>query len=96
MNKTNEFKPHRVHWHDIEELACHILDLDYDEVDYSEIEEAIYEKFDCSFETFQDIVEHLIPLADSGKSPLSGEVFQGFSKDEGDGLRCWIVKSNPL
>ena len=41
---------------------------------------------------FQEIIEHLLPLADSGKSPITNEMFQGFSKDEGDGLRCWLIK----
>lgn len=92
MSEKIKFKPVRVDYLDVEELACHILNLDYDEVEYDDIEDAIYEKFDCSFDTFQEIIEHLLPLADSGKSPITNEVFQGFSKDEGDGLRCWLIK----
>lgn len=93
MSEKVEFKPKRVDWMDVEELACHILNINYDDVEHSDIDEAIYEKFECSMDTFQEIVEHLIPLADSGKSPITNELFQGFSVDEGEGVRRWIVKN---
>ena len=86
-------KPSTLDYYDIEELACYILNLDEETADYNEVEQAIYDKFECSLETFQSIVGHLLPMADSVKSGLSGEVYRGFSiplDDEGN--RMWAVK----
>jgi len=84
-------EPARVSPFDIQELAAHILNMDEDS-EYDDLEEAIYEKFDCSMETFEDIVSHLVPCASIAKSPISEVVYRGFSKPIGNGASCWMVK----
>lgn len=74
---------------DIEQLACFILEIDEDS-DYSEIDEALYEKFECTFESFHEIVSYLLPLCDVGESPLTNKVYRGFSDRE---KQCWIIKT---
>jgi len=91
MEKETEFEPASVRDYEVEELICHILDLDEDDENL-DIEEAIYEKFDCSFETFHEIVEHLLPLANLAKSPITDEYFRGFSVDLGEGQGMWLIK----
>jgi len=92
-------EPIRVNWMDVEELAAQILNLDYnsEEVDHDVIELAMAEKFNIDLDIFQNIVELLLPLVDVGKSPITNEVFKGFSvlEDEESGLRRWIIKHNP-
>jgi hypothetical protein len=88
--KKEEFAPARVNWMDAKELAEHILDME--ESDSDDVEQAIYDKFECSMETFEDIVGHLLPLVDKMQSPISGVMYRGFSKPIGDNMRCWIVK----
>lgn len=91
--KKYEHKPSNVSWIDIEELACQILNLDYDKVEHDDIEQAIFDKFECSMDNFQSIVEHLLPLADSGVSPLTKEGYRGFSVPaDKKGVRAWVIK----
>lgn len=90
------YKPSRISFLDTEELAAHILGLDPDEVDANEIEEALEEQIfhmdDGCTGAFQTIVERLLPLIDIGESPMTKDVFKGFSKDEGNGRKLWLVK----
>lgn len=66
------------HW-EIEELARHLCGVGDDEdVD---IDDAIYETFDCDMEAFSKIVRSLLPLAMVAQSGLSGETYQGFAYD---------------
>lgn len=94
--KSEEFLKHipsRISYDDIEELACYILNLDEDAVDYDDVEQAIAEKFDCSLESFKSIIGHLLPMADSASSGLTGEVYRGFSIPlDDEGSRMWAVK----
>ncbi len=85
------YKPAEVHWTEVEELACHILGMSEDS-ESDEIDKAIAEKFDCSMETFENIVSHLLPLAASGGSELTGEQYRGFLKPLGNGAGLWIIK----
>ena len=74
----------------VEELACHILDLDYNEIDADTeiIEDKLIEKFDIDLNTFTNIVSHLLPLIDAGKSPLTEKMYKGFSNQKG----LWLLK----
>lgn len=76
---------------EIEELAAHICELDYDNVDYSDIEEKLYEKFNIDFDSFQTLMETLVPMIDVGSSPLTGTRYKGFSKIENN-YGCWILR----
>jgi len=91
----DEYKPANCSWYDVEELAAYVLGK-YDEYeedsDELDLDDLVYEKFDCSMETFQTIIEHLLPLANTARSPLTDEIFRGFSIDLGEGNGQWILK----
>lgn len=78
---------------DLEELACYITDLDYNQVDeddsYNIIELRLHEKFSIDMETFREILSRLLPLANSGTSPITGQRFKGFT-DQAESY--WIMK----
>lgn len=58
-----------------------------DELEEEELEEILYEHFDMNLDQLEMIVERLIPLCAIDKSPLSGNWYQGFAKDD-----MWIIK----
>ncbi len=66
---------------DVEELAATILGLDEATADSNAIEQALADRYEISFENFQEIVEALMPLTLPAKAAISGEWFQGFVKD---------------
>ncbi len=76
---------------DIEELACHITDLDYDEIDAdtSVINEKLYEEFGCDLDQFTHIIQRLLPMIDVGASPLTKKRYKGFADAE---KGMWLVK----
>lgn len=78
-----------VHQFDMEELACKILGIDYDEIDADTqiIEEELYNQFETDLKNFSDIVNRLLPLIDIGESPLTKEKFKGFSTGQ-----MWLAK----
>ena len=76
---------------EIEELAAHICGLDYDNVEYSDIEESLYEKFNIDFDSFQNLMYALVPMIDVGTSPLTGTRYKGFSKVEKN-HGCWLLR----
>ena len=82
----------KTHHFDIEELACKIIGLDYDEIDADTqvIEEKMSEEFYINLDTFQEIVSRLLPLVDVGASELTGTKFKGFANVE---KGVWIVKT---
>ena len=51
---------------DIETLACTIMGLDIDEMEYEEgkVEELFYEHFGFDLDIFETIISKLIPLID--------------------------------
>lgn len=73
-------------YYDAQELACAILGMDYDElVDEgrdSEIEDALYEKFEIDMEQFCDIVKALLPFTPKVKAGLSGDVYHAFVNEK--------------
>lgn len=76
---------------DVEELACHITGLDYDEIDAdtSIIQEKLYDEFGCDLDQFTDLIQRLLPLIDVGSSPLTNKRYKGFSDTE---KQIWLVK----
>lgn len=67
-------------WSDTEELAVVVLGLpEYSDSD--DIEQALYDRFECSFDQFQRIAESLIPFTVPAISAISGIEFQGFVND---------------
>ncbi len=76
---------------ELEELAAHICGLNYDHVNYSQIEERLYEEFEIDYDSFQRLIEKLVPMIDVGTSPLTGTLYKGFSKIEGN-HGCWVLR----
>lgn len=89
-------KPIRLDWIDVQDLAAHVVGLDPDDYEDSEIEELLADKFfqmeDGALGAFHKIVEYLIPATDVGESPLSGTYYRGFTRDFGRGKKNWLVK----
>lgn len=76
---------------DVDELACKILGLDYDEIDADPfiIEKELYEQLNIDLEIFTKLLQRLVPLVEKAKSELSGEIFKGFADIEN---RFWLLK----
>ncbi len=77
---------------DIEELACHIVNLDYDEIDADTeiIEEQLIEIYGCDLEQFAALITELLPLIDVGQSGLTETRYKGFANVENN---IWFVKT---
>jgi peroxiredoxin len=69
-------------YYDIEELAAVVLGFS-DDREYSSdiIDEGLDKRFEISFDQFKKIVKALIPFTIPAKSPLTGEMWQGFVND---------------
>lgn len=80
-------------YYDAQDLACAILGMDYDEIvnegRESEIEDALYEKFEIGMEQFCDIVKALLPFTPTVKAKMSGDMYHAFVNEK-DGVM--IVK----
>ena len=85
---------------DIEEVACVILDLDYEDYEESnecteQIENILIDEMNIDLDTLERIVSKLLPFIEVGKSPLTGIVYKGFSSEFIKGsckVRKWIAK----
>lgn len=77
---------------EVEELACKITGLDYDEIDADTeiINEKLYEELNLDLENFTEIISRLLPLIDVGSSPLTQKRYKGFSDVE---KQMWLVKT---
>jgi hypothetical protein len=65
---------------DVENLAAAMMGMD-ENTDSDSIEDALEDRFDVSFTSYQKIVEALIPFTVSAKAAINGEQFRGFVKD---------------
>lgn len=69
-------------YYEIEEIACAVLNLDYDDLcnegREGEIEDRLFEKFEVSFEQFGDIVNALLPLTPVVEAGFSGKLYHAF------------------
>lgn len=85
---------------DIEEIACVILDLDYEDYDESDecteqIENILIEEMNIDLDTLEKIVSKLLPLIEIGESPLTENMYKGFSRKFIKGsyrVKKWIAK----
>lgn len=65
------------------ELAAHLLGIDEDADDLDEqVEAKIYERYEIEFHNFRVLCSELLPLCDVGQSPITKELFRGFSVRE--------------
>lgn len=74
------------------ELAAELLGLDVDSTNYHEIEYKFYEKYNIDLADFIELVKDLIEFTNPWQSPLSGEIYQGFVKNIGNGIMRAIIK----
>lgn len=75
-------------WDEIEELACLMLGKDYDTIvnNYPEftIYDMFYEEYGITFEDFEHLLKDLIKFTNPWKSPITGEIYQGFVVSDDD------------
>lgn len=69
-----------IYWHDIEDLAAAICGMDEDSCG-ADVEQALYEEFEVSFEMFSKLIAVLAPMTPAAVSPLTGQQYSGFVKD---------------
>ena len=77
---------------DVQELICHLLNINYDEIDDDAliIEDTLLEKYGCTIEQFKELLEKLIPMIDVGTSNLTNKTYKGFA-DVKNGY--WLIKT---
>ena len=75
-------------WDEVEELACLMLNRDYDSMvdnhQESTIDDIFYETYHVTLEEFESILIDLVKFTPSWKSPITGEIYQGFVTKEGE------------
>lgn len=75
-----------MYYDEVQELACAILGISYDDlVDEgreSEIEEKLYEKFEISMEQFFNIVEALLPFTPIVQAAVTGNKYHAFVNEK--------------
>lgn len=77
---------------EVEELACKITGLDYDEIDADTgiINDELYGQLNIDLDDFTELIRRLLPLIDVGDSPLTQKRYKGFSDVE---KQMWLVKT---
>ncbi len=77
---------------EIEELARHLCGVDLDD-DETDIDDAIYEKFEIPFDGFSKLIKALMPMIVVAESPLTLTTYRGFAitKD-----RTFLIKQPVL
>ena len=72
----------KLDWVDAEELAAHVCGLDTENYTSEKIEDALYDRFECSFEQFHEIAEALVKFTPINTSAITGNKYRGFVKDD--------------
>lgn len=77
---------------DVEELACFVCGLDYDEIDADTevIEDKLIDEFGCDLSQFTELMRILLPMVDVAKSQLSEKLYHGFA-DQSKSM--WLLKT---
>ena len=78
----------KIDWIDAEELAAKLCELDYD-YDSDAVEQALFDKYEISFDKFHKLICDLAPMYEVGQSPLSGKKSRGFADIEN---ACFIAR----
>ena len=87
-----------MHWDEVLELACLMLNVNYDELldngyDESYIDDMFYEEYNVTLEDFEHILKDLIKFTNPWKSYITGDVYQGFVVNiETEGIMRAIIK----
>ena len=84
-------------WDEIEELACLMLGKDYDDTvnSYNEdiIDKLFYNEYNIDLSDFRHLLEDLVKFTNPWKSPITGEIYQGFVIPENNkGLMRAIIE----
>ena len=81
----------KLNYIDIEELACEIIGLDYDEIDADTtiIDEALIDKYGLDIEQFTELINDLIHRIAISESPISNEKYKGFLNND---KNMWLTK----
>lgn len=85
---------------DIEEVACTILELEYEDYEEADdcteqIENILIDEMNINLDTLEQIISKLLPTIDVGKSPLTGNMYKGFSRELTKGsykVKKWIAQ----
>lgn len=85
---------------DIEEVACAVLGLEYEDYEEADdcteqIENILIDEMNIDLDTLEQIVSKLLPIIDVGKSPLTGNLYKGFSREFIKGsykVKKWIAQ----
>lgn len=85
---------------DIEEVACTVLGLEYEDYEEADncteqIENILIEEMNIDLDNLEQIVSKLLPTIDVGKSPLTGNMYKGFSREftkDSYKVKKWIAK----
>lgn len=86
---------------DIEEVACAVLGLEYEDYEEADdcteqIENILIEEMNIDLDTLEQIISKLLPTIDVGKSPLTGNMYKGFSRKFTKGsyiVKKWIAQT---
>lgn len=82
MTCPNPEQAHADAW----KVACHLCGQ-LDDCDDNTLRLALYDRFNVSFEDFSRLIAALLPLCNTGASPVNGDTYQGFSY-----RRMWLAK----
>lgn len=81
-----------MNYYDAEELACAILDLDYDELvnegRENEIDEALYEKYEIGLDQFIEVARDLLRCTYPIKNGLTDTFYHAFGVQD-DEIDAW-------
>lgn len=85
-------KKAKISFIDVEELACKVTGLDYDEIDADTeiIENELLEVYGIDLSGFTDLISILLPMIDYGESPLTKKKYKGFADIEN---QRWLIKT---
>ncbi len=77
---------------DAEEIARVFCGIENEDAESDEIEQALYDKHDMSFEQFQKVAAFMYAHLELGVSPLTNTPMIGISHSPKKGMSCWLAK----
>ena len=81
----------KINWIETLEIASVVCGIDPNS-DLDTVEEALAEKFEIHPVKFEEILQQLFDHIDFGVSPLTQEAFIGFTREEKNELKAWMLK----
>jgi hypothetical protein len=93
MKKNKKHGKIEIDFEDALTLGITALDLPKQSSDLSELEEALTNRYEMSFEAFRCIADLLIQFTPVVESPLTGEKFHAFIDNDGIAIAKAVIKS---